>query len=169
VYSEPEPILSRRTDSSGRLPNSGPVAKRERECDSGVARKRAIHFFRSFLLLVLVPSAVWAQGNVATLNGTVLDTSGAVVPGATVVATNVATGVETRTTTTSAGAYTLPYLPAGTYTLRVSAPGFRTATQENVILRVGQTQTLNITLGGRRGHRRGEGQRRAAAARVRFG
>jgi len=103
-------------------------------------------FLRILLLLALVPTLVWAQGNVATLNGTVLDSSGAVVPGATVVATNVATGVETRTTTTSAGAYTLPYLPAGTYSIRVSAPGFRTATQENVILRVGQTQTLNVTL-----------------------
>ena len=105
------------------------------------------HFIRIlFLCLVLLTGIIWGQGNVATLNGTILDTSGAVVPGATVVAANVATGTETRTTTTSAGAYTLPYLPAGTYSVRVSAPGFRTATQENVLLRVGQTQSLNITL-----------------------
>jgi hypothetical protein len=80
------------------------------------------------------------------LNGTILDAQGAVVPGATVVATNQATNVETKTTTTSAGAYTLPYLPAGTYTIKATAPGFRTASAENVILRVAQTLTVNITL-----------------------
>jgi len=80
------------------------------------------------------------------LNGTVMDTTGAVIPGATVVATDIATGVESRTTTTSSGAFTLPYLPSGTYNIKVSSPGFQTTTQENVILRVAQTMTVNITL-----------------------
>src|SRR5437867_3519369 len=87
-----------------------------------------------------------AQGPVGTLNGTILDPAGAVVPGATVVAVNNATGVESKTTSTSAGAYTLPYLPAGTYTVRASAPNFKTSTAENVILRVAQDLTLNISL-----------------------
>src|SRR2546426_1109940 len=87
-----------------------------------------------------------AQGPVGTLNGTILDPTGAVVPGATVVAVNNATGVESKTTSTSAGAYTLPYLPAGTYTVRASAPNFKTSTAENVILRVAQDLTLNISL-----------------------
>jgi hypothetical protein len=111
--------------------------------------KRVVMRMRTIWTLVaglLLCGMLWGQGQVGTLNGTILDASGAVVPGATVVATNVATGVETRTTTTSAGAYTLPYLPAGTYTLRVTAPGFRTANRENVILRVGQVLTVNITL-----------------------
>ncbi len=102
--------------------------------------------FQAGLCLLGALAIAWGQGQVGTLNGTVLDASGAVVPGATVVVTNVATGVETRTTTTSAGAYTVPYLPGGTYTLRVSAPGFRTATRENVVLRVGQVLTVNVTL-----------------------
>ncbi len=67
-------------------------------------------------------------------------------PAPTVVAKNAATGVETNTTTTNTGTYTLPYLPAGTYNVRVSAPGFRTATAENVVLRVAQTQTNDIKL-----------------------
>src|SRR5205809_2398231 len=87
-----------------------------------------------------------AQGPVGTLNGTILDQSGAVVPGAAVVAVNIATSVESKTTSTSAGAYTLPYLPSGTYTIRVSAPGFRTSTAENIILRVAQDLTVNINL-----------------------
>lgn len=101
---------------------------------------------RLFLCLIVSLGIVWGQGSVGTLNGTVLDSTGAVIPGATVVVTNVATGLENRTSTTSAGAYTLPYLPSGTYTIRVSAPGFRTATREGVILRVAQTLSVNVTL-----------------------
>ena len=102
----------------------------------------------SLFLLCFTPilGTLWAQGPVGTINGSILDATGAVVPGATVIATNVATGVESKTTSTSAGAYTLPYLPAGTYTIRVSAPSFRTSAAENVILRVAQDLTLNISL-----------------------
>src|SRR5437870_6228778 len=99
-----------------------------------------------FVCLTAVFTTGLAQGPVGTLNGTILDPTGAVVPGATVVAVNNATGVESRTTSTSAGAYTLPYLPAATYTIRVSAPNFKTSTAENVILRVAQDLTVNINL-----------------------
>jgi hypothetical protein len=83
---------------------------------------------------------------VGTLNGTVLDPDGFMVPGASLVATNIATGEEHKTTSTSAGAYTLPYVPSGTYKIRVTAPGFRTSEADNVILRVAQTLTVNIAL-----------------------
>src|SRR6266700_6924324 len=99
-----------------------------------------------FVCLTAVFTTGLAQGPVGTLNGTILDQSGAVVPGATVIAVNNATAVESKTTSTSAGAYTLPYLPSGTYTIRVTAPGFRTSTAENVILRVAQDLTVNINL-----------------------
>ena len=99
-----------------------------------------------FVCLTAVESTAWAQGPVGTINGSILDPTGAVVPGAAVVAVNNATGVESRTTSTSAGAYTLPYLPSGTYTIRVSAPNFKTSTAENVILRVAQDLTVNINL-----------------------
>ncbi len=98
------------------------------------------------LLAVLIIPALLAQGPVGTLNGTITDPAGAVVPGATVIATNNATGVETKTTSTSSGTYTLPYLPGGTYTIRVNAPGFETSTAENVILRVAQTMTIDLKL-----------------------
>jgi hypothetical protein len=88
----------------------------------------------------------WGQGVAGAVNGTILDAAGAVTPGATVVAANVETGVETRTTTTTAGAFTLAYLPAGIYTIRVSATGFRTALAENVALHVAETLTLNLQL-----------------------
>src|ERR1041384_4475213 len=101
----------------------------------------------AFLALFLVgASLAFGQGPVGTLTGTVTDPAGAVVAGAAVTATNSATGVETSTTTTGTGTYTLPYLPAGQYKVRVSAPGFRTATAENIPLRVAQTQTADIKL-----------------------
>lgn len=99
-----------------------------------------------FLITLLLSGALYAQGPVGTLNGTVTDPAGAVVPGATVIATHNDTGVEAKTTSTSSGTYTLPYLPAGTYTIRVNAPGFQTSTAENVILRVAQTMTIDLKL-----------------------
>src|SRR5438094_9451587 len=108
---------------------------------SRTAKVLAATFF-----LIATISTLWGQGSVGTLNGTVLDPAGAVVPGAAVVLVNNATGEEHKTTSTSAGAYTLPYVPAGTYKLRVSAPGFRTSEADKVILRVPQTLTVNMTL-----------------------
>ncbi len=102
-------------------------------------------FFLPVLCTILIVSNVWGQA-VGTLNGTVLDASGGVVPGAVVVVVNKDNGEENKTTTTSAGAYTLPYLEQGTYTIHVTMPGFRTATAENVILRAAQTLTVNIDL-----------------------
>jgi Carboxypeptidase regulatory-like domain/TonB dependent receptor len=96
-------------------------------------------------VIVIIP-VLYAQGPVGTLNGTITDPAGAVVPGATVVATHNSTGVESKTTSTSSGNYTLPYLPAGTYTIRVNAPGFQTSTAENVLLRVAQVMTIDIKL-----------------------
>jgi hypothetical protein len=98
------------------------------------------------LTTLLLTSLLYAQGPVGTLNGTITDPAGAVVPGATVIATNNATGVDTKTTSTSSGTYTLPYLPGGTYTIRVNAPGFDTSAAENVILRVAQTMTIDVKL-----------------------
>ena len=102
-----------------------------------------------FLLLLsfgVMLGTAWPQGAVGTLNGTIQDQTGAVVPGATVTATDISTGVATKTTTTSSGAYTLPYLPYGTYTITATAPGFQTSSRTNIILRVAQTLTVNVTL-----------------------
>ncbi len=107
---------------------------------------RSVKIIAATFFLIATMPVVWGQGSVGTLNGTVLDPAGAVVPGAAVVLVNTATGDEHKTTSTTAGAYTLPYVPAGTYKLRVSAPGFRTSEADNVILRVAQTLTVNITL-----------------------
>jgi|SRR5579871_1181904 len=107
---------------------------------------RMLRFSLSSFLLLATMCTAWAQGPVGTLNGTVLDPAGAVVPGAAVVIANNDTNVELKTTTTSAGAYTIPYVPAGTYKIRVTSPGFRVSEADNVIVRVAETLTVNITM-----------------------
>src|ERR1700690_3328057 len=69
-----------------------------------------------------------------TIQGTVTDASGAVVPQAVVTAVNIATGVETSRLTTGAGLYVLSPLSAGEYNVRAVAPGFQTLTQEHVVV-----------------------------------
>jgi len=90
--------------------------------------------------------AAHAQVARSQFNGTVTDSAGGVLVGATVVATNVETNVESKTTTTDAGIYVIPYLPNGVYKLRVTAAGFRTAEAAQVTLRAAQTLTLDFKL-----------------------
>jgi hypothetical protein len=89
---------------------------------------------------------LWAQGERGAFNGIITDSSGSVVPGTTVRATEVTTNVETVTTTTDAGVYRLPYMPSGTYRISASKPGFQTSVRENVVLHVAQTLTVDFTL-----------------------
>src|SRR5258706_10749130 len=79
-----------------------------------------------------------AQQTSATLLGTVVDPSGAAVPGVTVTASNIATNIKRETKTDQAGNYSLPYLPAGNYQVNVSHEGFQAQKLDNVTLQVEQ-------------------------------
>ncbi|MGH9371064.1 MAG: carboxypeptidase regulatory-like domain-containing protein [Vicinamibacterales bacterium] len=87
-----------------------------------------------------------AQVARSQFNGTVTDSAGGVLVGATVIATNVETNVESKATTTDAGVYVIPYLANGLYRVRVSAAGFRPAEADQVTLRTAQTLTLDFKL-----------------------
>src|SRR5689334_1286218 len=96
----------------------------------------------ALLLACLSTSNLFAQATAsATLQGTVMDKSGAVVPGAEVKVTQKETGLVRTATTSSAGLYRFDLLPPGPCEVRVSAKGFATAAFENVELAVGQTTT----------------------------
>jgi carboxypeptidase family protein len=107
---------------------------------------RALLFPFSVILLSLIASPAFAQGERGSFNGIVTDSTGAVIPNAEVVATNKETNVETRATTTDSGVYRLPYLPVGLYKISVRASGFQTAVADDVTLRVAQTLTVDIKL-----------------------
>src|SRR5258706_13341949 len=99
------------------------------------------------LVIVLAINVFWtaranAQVSGATLTGTVMDSSGAVIPNAQVAITDVGTGVTRNVTRGSAGFYTAPNQLPATYEDRVPAPGFTTQVQKGVTLTVGAQQTL---------------------------
>ena len=92
-------------------------------------------------------ASLWAQGDRGTLRGTVHDASGAVVPNASVTATNTGTNADSRTSSNGVnGDFTLPSLQPGTYRLRVESPGFRTLVQENIAVATGDTVSLDLRL-----------------------
>lgn len=89
---------------------------------------------------------LWAQSDRGTITGTVVDSSGAAVPSATVTATNVATGIGISGVTGAGGNYTIPLLPIGTYRVTLKHSGFKTFVQQGITLDVGQTAVVAITL-----------------------
>jgi hypothetical protein len=108
----------------------------------------------SWLLAGLVAMAFVLGGNSAhaqqitgAIAGTVTDPAGAVVPNASIQATNTGTGFSRTATSDSSGAYLIQYLPVGTYTVEVTTPGFKKFIQQNLVIAVDVTQTLNIVLG----------------------
>jgi hypothetical protein len=93
-----------------------------------------------------LPAAVWAQTTYATITGTVTDSSGAVIKGATVVATNVETSVQTKTTTNDEGVYTVPQLREGPYMVSITAAGLREFVATNVVLVTRDIRRIDATL-----------------------
>jgi hypothetical protein len=90
-------------------------------------------------------SYLGAQEN-ATINGTVNDSSGAVVSNAQLSLTNTNTGQELKTVSNSAGAYRFANLAYATYTLTATAPGFQTFTKTGIVVNVGQTVEADVVL-----------------------
>ncbi len=102
----------------------------------------------SFGLLTLLLAAPYALGQVdrAELEGTVSDSSGSVIVGATVKVLAVDTGLSGEQPTNSKGYYRFPGLSVGRYRVTTSASGFKTKVAQDVVLRVGQTRTLDVKL-----------------------
>src|SRR5207247_6119743 len=100
----------------------------------------------AFCLCIGLCAPGFAQINRGTIKGTVTDQSGAVVAGASVTATHVATGVDSKATTENNGSFTIPFLPPGVYRVTVEQPGFKKAVFENITLPVGDTIRQDVTL-----------------------
>lgn len=90
------------------------------------------------------PSA--AQTIRGTITGTVADSTGAVVPRATVTVTNTDTGIASTATTDQRGNYTIPLLPPGTYQATVEQPGFRRYVRAGIVVQIAQVTRLDIPL-----------------------
>ncbi len=95
---------------------------------------------------LLVASSALAQTPSGTILGTVKDDQGAVVPGATVTATNLGTQYSRSTVTDSAGEYALRLLPVGNYMVVVTLTGFKNFTQTGIVLEVGRNARVDATI-----------------------
>jgi hypothetical protein len=96
------------------------------------------------MLLPIAPGA-WGQDN-ATINGTVLDPSAAVVPNAAITLTNPATGQTRQVTSNSAGEFRFANVGVGTYTLSSTVAGFQKYSKTGIVVNVAQSLEENITL-----------------------
>lgn len=97
-------------------------------------------------LLLLCSCALVAQSDRGNITGTISDPADAVVPNASVVATNSETGAQFRTVSTSTGNYTISSLPSGTYDLSVEVAGFKKFMQQGINVQVAQTARIDVRL-----------------------
>ncbi|HKX33080.1 MAG TPA: TonB-dependent receptor [Blastocatellia bacterium] len=106
-------------------------------------------FRRSALIAIILLAlhvGAYSQNPTATLSGTVLDPGEAAVPGATVTLLNVTTGTKRITATSHEGAFVIPLIQPGRYSLTVERAGFASAKVDNLTLYVGDQQTIRIKM-----------------------
>src|ERR1700728_2901331 len=115
---------------------------------SGGSMGRRITSLILFLVgLILGLQPAYAQIVGGTISGQVKDSSGAAISGATVTVRNVDMGATRTITTESDGRFSAPSVPVGGYTVSVSHDGFQTQQRDSIFLAIGQTITVNMTLG----------------------
>ena len=113
------------------------------ERDVGVVVRRAL---LTAIVLALVAVPAFGQRDMGTILGTVSDSTGAVVPGATVTISEDATGIEVSVQTNAQGNYIRPLLKPGSYTVAVESEGFKTAIQTGIVLQSASRVQANFSL-----------------------
>ena len=104
------------------------------------------NIFLSILLVLAFSITPIAQTVTGTIKGTVVDTNGGLIVGASVEVVNVETGLRRSLTTNEEGSYQVTFLPLGLYSVAVNQSGFAMVTQENVTVRLNETVKVDITL-----------------------
>ena len=98
------------------------------------------------ILFLLSAAGAFSQAGRGSISGTVSDPNGALIPGATVVLLNKATGTSQHTVSSDAGLYTFISLNPGEYQVTASQSGFANVVQEKIVVNIDQVTTVNITL-----------------------
>jgi carboxypeptidase family protein/TonB-dependent receptor-like protein len=107
---------------------------------------RNVLFFALLSLSLATPAFAQSTAANGSIEGTVTDSSGGVLPGVTVTITNVETGIQRPVVTNEKGIYRAPLLPLGKYEVVAELPGFKIFKQTDITLSVGQTAVVNATL-----------------------
>src|SRR3989454_8019702 len=115
-------------------------------CDGQAIRRFLPCLFFGLLAVCPFTPALDAQGVGAAIQGTVRDSTGAIIPGATITAIRTETNLRRTARSNEAGLFSIPDLPPGKYQVQVSVPGFQTTVVENIELVVGQEFVLNAAL-----------------------
>ena len=108
--------------------------------------KRIAQLLGTTALLFLISLPLFSQANQGTIQGGVFDQTGGAIAGATVSVIDVARGVTRALTTDAAGEYVAPSLLPGTYTVRAEAKGFRNVEHSGVLVEVGKTIRVDLTV-----------------------
>lgn len=108
--------------------------------------KCLVTIFLVFLLALLMAAPSFAQ-SISNIVGVVKDSTGAVIPGATVTVEDTETGLTRTVTSGNDGAYRVPAIPVGHYNVKFEKTGFKTETDQGLVLDVGQDLTVNASLG----------------------
>jgi len=103
-------------------------------------------FFAFALLVLATATTSFSQSSRGAIAGTILDSSGAAVEGATITATGVDTGAIYKTTSTATGSYRISDMQLGTYNISVAANGFKTSEEKGVVVQINTTSSLDVTL-----------------------
>jgi len=101
---------------------------------------------RFLALLAITALPAFSQATTATMDGIVRDPTGAVVPGATVIITNVETRVASTWTTDAEGRFIAPFLQPGNYEVSIEKSGFKKALRRGITLLVADTSRIDVTL-----------------------
>jgi hypothetical protein len=97
-------------------------------------------------LIAFANCLIFAQGSTAAISGLVRDATGAVVPGATITAKHIDSGLTRTAVSSENGSYNVQFLPVGAYELATDMPGFKQQVRRGINLVVGQEAVVNLTL-----------------------
>ena len=90
--------------------------------------------------------AILRAATTGAISGTLMDPSGSVIPGAMVLATNTAQGIQNKTVTDSKGFYSFPSLPVGTYDLKAELEGFKPRSRKGLVVDLDSALQIDLTL-----------------------
>jgi hypothetical protein len=111
-----------------------------------LSNKKYSKFVKITVAFLLIATCAQAQTDRGSIRGTIVDQTGAVVPGATITVSNAATGISNSVRSNDAGVYGVAALPSGSYRVEVAQTGFKTLIRNNVVVDVGNVTGLDLTL-----------------------